>query len=218
MSQKITQELKKKIRKEVKNGKSKYQVAKELDLRKETIYRITKDLPSRPCGWPGIRGETLELLQKILNKGFAVYSCYNTKQKYIVLKKYFPSICKVKMYGKNIFFLEDKKDVAARVFLDNVKRRLISYHEIKQITRVFDTNLSIKEKDVFLGKNKKAKSSKNKKSKEGFLLEDDGSLAFFHIRVYSIKLTSNNLLTFCKISSTIGEFFKGKLHIKSYIS
>jgi len=193
MSRKISPELKKKIRKEVKKGKSKYQVAKELGLRKDTVYRHTKDLPSRPCGWPGIRGETLELLQEILNKGFAVYSCYNTKQKYIILKKYFPSICKVKMYGKNIFFLEDKKDIAARVFLDNVKRRIISYHELKQITRVFDTTLSKKEKDVFLGKNKRGKSSKNKESKECFLLDDDGSLAFFHIRVYCIKLTSNNL-------------------------
>lgn len=182
MSQKISPELKEKIRKEVKKGKSKYQVAKELDIRKDTVYRITRDLPSCPCGWPGIRGETLKLLQEILNKGYAVYSCYNTKQKYMVLKKYFPGICKVKMYGKNIFFLEDKKDVAARVFLDNIKRRIISYHEIKQITCVFDTTLSKKEKDVFLSKNKREKSFKNKKSKSSSLLGDDGSLAFFHIR------------------------------------
>ena len=184
MSQKTSQELIKKIRKEVKKGKSKYQVAKELDIRKDTVYRITKDLPSHPCGWPGIRGKTLELLQEILNKGFAVYSCYDTKQKYIVLKKYFPSIYKVKMYGRNIFFLEDKKNIAARFFLDNVKRRIISYHELKQITRVFDTNLSKSEKDAFLCKNKKGKSSKNKKQNDSSLIEDDGSLAFFHIRVY----------------------------------
>jgi len=184
MSQKISQEIIEKIRNEVKKGKSKYQVAKELDLRKETVYRVAKDLPSKPCGWPGIRGETLELLQEILNKGFAVYSCYNTKQKYIVLKKYFPSICKVKMYGKNIFYLKDKKDVAARVFLDNVKRRIIRYHELKHITNVFATNLSTSEKDVLLGKNKRGKSSKNKKSERNSLLENDGSLAFFHIRNY----------------------------------
>lgn len=88
------------------------------------------------------------------------------------------------MYGKNLFFLEDKKDVAAQGFLDNVKRRIISYHELKQITRVFDTNLSKKEKDVFLGKNRAKKTSKNKRSKRSSLIEDDGSLAFFHIRVY----------------------------------
>ncbi len=88
------------------------------------------------------------------------------------------------MYGKNIFFLEDKKDIAARFFLENVKRKVISYHELKQITKVFDTNLSKKEKDVFLGKNKTGKSFKNKRLEKGFLRDDDGSLAFFHIWVY----------------------------------
>jgi len=162
MSQKLSQELIEKIRKEVKDGKSKYQTAKELNLRKETVYRIAKDLPSRPCGWPGIRGETLELLQEILTKGYAVYSNYNTKQKYITLRKYFPTICKVKMYGKNIFFLEDKSDLAARVFLENIKRKIISYRELRQITRVFGTSLSGQEKNEFLSKSKIKKSGKNK--------------------------------------------------------
>lgn len=125
MSQKLSQELIEKIRKEVKDGKSKYQTAKELNLRKETVYRIAKDLPSRPCGWPGIRGETLELLQEILTKGYAVYSNYNTKQKYITLRKYFPTICKVKMYGKNIFFLEDKSDLLLEFSLKTSRERLL---------------------------------------------------------------------------------------------
>ena len=51
MSRKISTNLKKKILKEVKKGKSKYQVAKEFGLRMDIVYRITKDLPSRPCGW-----------------------------------------------------------------------------------------------------------------------------------------------------------------------
>jgi len=185
MSQKLSQEVIEKIRKEVKDGKSKYQTAKELNLRKETVYRHTKDLPSRPCGWPGIRGETLELLQDILTKGYAVYSNYNTKQKYITLRKYFPTICKVKMYGKNIFFLEDKSDLATRVFLENIKRKIISYHELRQITRVFGTSLSRQEKNEFLSKSKVKKSGKNKSFERDLYLKNDDSLAFFYIRNYS---------------------------------
>ncbi len=79
---------------------------------------------------------------------------------------------------------EVKKDVAVQFFLENVRRRIISYHEFKQITRVFDTTLCKREKDVFLGKNKNGKSSKNKKSERSSLLENDGSLAFFHIHHY----------------------------------
>ncbi len=142
------------ITRKIKSGKSKYQTAKELNINRDTVYKIAKNLPSQPCGWPGIRGKTLQLLQKILIDGYAVYSDYNINKKYMTLKKYFPTICRIKMYGKNIFFLEDKVDVAARAFIGNIRRKIISYQELKQITKVFGTNLSKKEKDEFLGKNK----------------------------------------------------------------
>ena len=142
------------ITRKIKSGKTKYQTAKELNINRDTVYRITKHLPSRNCGWPGLRGKTLELLQKILIDGYAVHSDNNTTNRYMVLKKYFPTICRIKMYGKNIFFLEDRVDVAARAFIENIKRKIISYQELKQITKVFGTNLSKKEKDMFLGKNK----------------------------------------------------------------
>lgn len=142
------------ITRKIKSGKSKYQTAKELHLRKEIVYKYAKNLPSKPCGWPGIRGKTLELLQKILVNGYVMWSESQANNKYMILKKYFPTICRVKMYGKNIFFLEDNVDVAARAFIGNIKRKIISYQELKQITKVFDTNLSKKEKDTFLGKNK----------------------------------------------------------------
>jgi hypothetical protein len=140
------------ITRKIKSGKSKYQVAKELNINRDTIYRIAKDLPSKPCGWPGLRGKTLELLQKILVDGYAVYSDNCTNRRYMTLKKYFPTICRVKMYGKNIFFLEDKADVAARAFIGNIRRKIISYQELKQITEVFGTNFCKREKDLFLGK------------------------------------------------------------------
>lgn len=110
------------IKRKIKRCKSKYQTAKELDLSPYTVYKIAKDLPSPPRGWPGIRGGTLDLLQELLIKGYAIHSCYNVKQRYRTLRKYFPNVCKVKMYGRNIFFLEDKADKAARAFLGNINK------------------------------------------------------------------------------------------------
>ena len=172
------------ITRKIKSGKSKFQTAKELDLSPDTVYKIAKDLPSRPCGWPGIRGETLDLLQELLTKGYAIHCCYNTKQRYKTLRKYFPTVCKVKMYGRNIFFLEDKADKAARVFLENINKKIISYQKLKQVTKVFNTNLSKYEKLEFLGKNKAKKSYKNRVSEDDTLLKNDDSLVDFYIRKY----------------------------------
>ena len=172
------------ITRKIKSGKSKYQTAKELNLPPYAVYKIAKNLPSRPCGWPGIRGGTLELLQELLTEGYAMHPCYDIKQRYKVLKKNFPTVCKVKMYGKNIFFLEDKADKAARVFLENINKKIISYQELKQITKVFGVNLTQKEKLEFIGKNRTMKSYKTKISESDTLLKNDDSLAFFYIRKY----------------------------------
>mgnify|MGYP001091225288 CR=1 FL=1 len=148
------------ITRKIKSGKSKYQTAQELDLCKGTVYAYAKDLPSKPCGWPGIRGGTLKLLQELLTKGYAISSCSNLKQRYQTLRKYFPKVCKVKMHGRNIFFIEEKKEIAARVFLENINKKIISYQELKQVIKVFDTNLSKKEKEAFLGKFRSKKTLK----------------------------------------------------------
>ena len=172
------------ITRKIKSGKSKYQTAKELNLPPDVVYKFAKDLPSRSCGWPGIRGGTLELLQELLTEGYAMHPCYAIKQRYKVLKKNFPTVCKVKMYGKNIFFLEDKADKAAKVFLENINKKIISYQELKQITKVFGVNLTQKEKLEFLSKNLSKKPCKNRVFEGDTLLKNDDSLAFFYIRKY----------------------------------
>ena len=101
-------------------------------------------------------------------------------EEYNKLKKYFPSICKVKMYNRVIFYLKDKKDAAARAFLENSQRKIISYQELKQVTRVFDANLSIKEKRSIIGKNRSGKLFKNKENRSSSLLKDDDSGVFSH--------------------------------------
>jgi len=188
----LSKEIVIQIKNEIQGGKTKFQVSREHNLPKTTVYRITEDLPSRSCGWPGIRGETLQVLQGLVTKGYFVDRCYNTKQRYIQLKKYFPTIHKVKMYGKNIFFIEGMEDVAVRALLEIIERKIISYQELKQITKVFDTDLSRREKEEFLFKNRSKKWVKNQGAQNESSLPMEGdSFSFFYIRGYCDQLRLN---------------------------
>jgi len=150
------------ITRKIKSGKSKYQTAEELNLSRVSVYYWTKGIPSKNCGWPGIRGKTLDLLQEIVAKGYASPSCRYPQQRYTILKKYFPTICRITIYNRPIFFLKGKEDVAVRAFLEKVNKKIISYQELKQVTEVFGVDLSKQEKETFLHKNKARKLFRNK--------------------------------------------------------
>ena len=138
------------ITRKIKSGKSKYQTAKELGLPKSTVYRIAKNFPSKNCGWPGIRGKTLDVLQEIITKGYAFPPPRSVQRRYIVLKKYFPTIYRITIYGRPIFLLEGKEDAAVRAYLEKINKKIISYQELKQVTKVFGVDLSKQEKEAFL--------------------------------------------------------------------
>jgi len=181
----LSKKLKDKIREEIKNGKSKSETAREYNLSTTTVFNIAKDLPNTPGGWSGIRGKTLELLQEIVSKGYVSYSYGYVQQRYMVLRKYFPTICKVTIYGKSIFYLKGKEDEAVRAFLENTRKKIISYQELTEITNVFHANLTKKEKEAFLFKKQGNKRTKNHKvQRDGSLRENDDSFSFFYIRRY----------------------------------
>jgi hypothetical protein len=155
------------------------------------MYRLAKHLPSKPCGWPGIRGQTLDLLQELITKGYAVSSCKDVQRRYISLQKYFPTIHRVKMYSRHIFFLEGKEDLAVREFLKNLNKKIISYHELKQVTKVFDVDLSKQEKDAFLLRNQSNNYGTKQGQKSDSLLKKDDSFSFFYIREYCETVAPN---------------------------
>ncbi len=181
----IPQKLKDRIRAEVENGKSKYQVAKEYKISRTTVQRITKDLKSTSCGWSGIRGKTLDLLQEIVSKGYASPQGGYAQQRYMILRKYFPTICRVTIYGRPIFYLKGKEDVAIRAFLEHTKKKIISYQELRQVTEVFGSDLNKNEKKAFLFRKRGSRNPINQGvRKEVSLRENDDSFSFFHIRRY----------------------------------
>ena len=180
----ISEDLVKKIRKEVKNGKTKRQVAIQYHVTDRTVYYHTRDICSYPLRNMRVQDKKLELMKDLLREGYALPSERYSTNEYNKLKKYFPSICKAKMYNRVIFYLRDKKDVAARAFVEKSERKIISYQELKQVTRIFDADLNIKEKRRIISKNRSEKLFKNNEENNSSTLGDDGSLAFFHIRMY----------------------------------
>ena len=152
MVQRLSKETLEKIREEIQSGKSKYRTAAEFGLHPTVVYRRTQDIPGGQYGWPGIRGKTLEILQELIKHGYVLCSHFNAGHKYRILRKYFPNICKINMHNKTILFLEDKAPVAARAFLANLDRKIMSFQELKQVTKVFGINLSSEEKHRIIGK------------------------------------------------------------------
>lgn len=139
------------IRRKINSGKTKYEIAKELHISTATVYYWTKDVPSKNIGWPGIRGKTLDILQELLTKGYAFSSDNHFQSRYMTLRKYFPTIHRINIYKKNILYLEGKENEAAQAFINHLHgKRIISYQELKQITKVFGTKLSRPEKEAFL--------------------------------------------------------------------
>jgi len=174
------------IRRKIKAGSTKYQIAKELDISSKTVYYWTQDIPSKNIGWPGIRGKTLDMLQELLTKGYVFPKCSNPQKRYLFLHKYFPAIHRIKIYHQHILYLEGEEDAAARAFIDHVRcKRIMSFQELKQITKVFGTNLSRTEKEDFiLRKGGKRRARMKEIQKEDSLLKEDDSFSFFCIRRY----------------------------------
>ena len=127
----ISQELRKRIKEEVKNGKSKRQVAIQYGLSEKTVCYHTRDICLRSFKNLRVQDRKLELLKNLLRDGYTLASRKYGTPEYNELKRHFPCICKVNMYDRVIFFLEDKKDLATKAFLENSQRKIISFQDLK---------------------------------------------------------------------------------------
>ena len=150
MPKEISDELVKKIRYYVKKHNSKINAATKLGLSYDTVLFYTKDIKfksrKKDIDYLGIYGKSLDLLKELIMNGYVFSSKrYNTTH-YVKLKKYFPQIQRARMYGRRIYYIDDKSKVAAKALLEVSNKKIMSYQELKQITKVFDTNLSSKEK------------------------------------------------------------------------
>lgn len=158
----ISRELIQQMREEVLKGKSKYRVAKEIHLNPTTVYEYTKDLPNKYHRDPYISGKPLELLKQLLEKGY-VYTEEN-RNALRSLQRFFPQIKRSQFKGKSCYYLEDKNKLALLELMKQNTSRIISYQDIAKACQVFNTDIEIHEKRVFLGKNRWRKARKIKES------------------------------------------------------
>ena len=136
-----------------------------------------------------IEGESLELLKQLLQGGY-VYTG-NNRNKLRFLQRIFPVIKRSQFKNKSIYYLEDKNKLALKEMMKQNTSRIVSFQELSRMSQVFNTNLEIKHKRSFLGKNLKPKRYKIKKfrqyhqssSKEKQTLLDDFFGRFLHSEV-----------------------------------
>lgn len=152
MSQKnLTLDLIKNIRHYVKKYNSKIDVANKLGISYDIVLFYTRDirikssLPKKTdMDCHGIYGKSLDLLKELMLNGYVFSSKNYGTTEYMKLKKYFPQIRRVRMYGRMIYYLDDKSNIAANALIKLSKKKVMSYQELRQVAKVFDTNLSSK--------------------------------------------------------------------------
>lgn len=172
-----------KIRNEVTQGKTKIQVAKEMHLSKNTVTRYTVDI-NRVEKKADITFKAFLLLQEIVNKGYAFPCPRYTLKEYYILKKKFPRLCRVKMHGRAIFFMEDKSNIAVNAYLLSLHKRITSYQELKQVIKAFEVDIDSDGKNMFLYKKKSKRRDFGKNFEDTSLREKGDSFVeskLFHL-------------------------------------
>jgi len=191
----ISTEVIEKIRNEVKKGKLKTQVAKEMDLSINMVSRHTMDIQTVRKK-VDISYNSFLLLQEIIDKGYAFQCSRYGLEEYQILKKKFPKICRVKMYGRTIFFNEDKSIVASRAYLESLDKRITDYHKLKRVIKAFRVNINDDEKKRYVHKKRSKKQDYGKNFEDTHLREKDDSfvkIELFHLLRYLHKfLWSSN--------------------------
>jgi len=97
--------------------------------------------------------KTWNLLREIIDQGYAFLGNGRSTKIYI-LRKHFPSIQMVRVKGKSIAFLPDKKEEAMRALLGRMNKKVWTYQELRRVTKLFNTDLGRDEKHRMVGKSK----------------------------------------------------------------
>ncbi len=93
----------------------------------------------------------------------------------------------IRFKNRSICFLEDKKDEALNAFLKNKEIKIISYQELRAMTKLFDVDLDKDRKGEFIGRFRSRRSCKFQNFGDDTsptLSENSDSLADFSTRNY----------------------------------
>ncbi len=123
-------------------------------------------------------------MKELVQRGYAFRCSRYGLKEYQILKMKIPSIYRAKKYGKTIFFLEEKSNIAAKEFLKNLNKRIMRYRKLSQILKLFQTDFTGAEKNKYLHSRKYEGLSKDKKTKRPCPRENDDSCINFYLRNY----------------------------------
>ena len=177
----LSKEIIGRIREQVLKGKSKYKIAKDMNLSFTTVYSYTKDLPNKIYKTAGIQGKDIDLLHELLEHGY-VNSNQGNCVRLRKLKRFLPMIQRAQIEGRSVYFLSDKSKEALQAIIKRNSSKIISYQKLAKMSKIFDINLNINEKNSFLGKTKpslRRKMRKRKKSYQTFSKENQSQIDDF---------------------------------------
>jgi len=136
------------MRELVKETNNKAEVARQMNIPYDTVLKYTLDIKVKNKTF----GEkTWNLLREIMEKGYVHLNNGKTTKIYM-LRKHFPSIQMARVKGKSIAFLPDRKEEAMRAMLQKFDKKVWSYYEVKQVTKLFDADLKREEKQKLVEK------------------------------------------------------------------
>lgn len=117
---KYTKEFIQKIRQLTRETGIKSEVARILGIPYESVIKYTKDIKVRNKTF----GErTWEMLKELMEKGYVFTNARNPSTKIYILRKHFPKIQWVKIKGRGIAFLPEKKEEAVRAFIQRLGKK-----------------------------------------------------------------------------------------------
>ena len=149
MTKPLSKAIIQKIREEILKGKSKYKVAKEFGLSEFVVYSHTADIPSINLREPCIKGKSLTLLQRLMEEGY-VHSNVDTHYTLRRLRSFLPMIQRTQVEGKAIYYLSDKNKIALQAMMKTKHSKIISYQEMKSITKIFGIDLDVRDKRSYV--------------------------------------------------------------------
>ena len=162
----FSDEQKEMMREMVKETGSKIGTARALSIPYNIVRRITQDIPVEKNGYM-LGRKNLLFLKDLLEKGYVLLSG-QASVRYRLLKTYFPLIQRVRFKNTSIAFLPDKKEEAVKAFLENMHWKVIGYHELRRLTRLFDVNLDSSVKQKVIGKKKSRRLPRIQKTMDDF--------------------------------------------------
>ena len=81
---------------------------------------------------------TWEMLKEIMEKGYVFTNARNPSTKVYILRKHFPKIQWVRVKGRGIAFIPERKEEAIEALLKKVRKKVWSYKELAKIRKLFD--------------------------------------------------------------------------------